>query len=110
MRSGPSLQYVDYDARADAVDSSAAGWFMESDYRHAFTDAIRLELTTSAFPDFSDAERFRVRNVAALLFPIGGEDSHWDWKLGLRHEYQIQPVDAVPSNDYEAYFAITYSR
>ena len=111
VRTGPSLQYVNYDnVRAMTDDSFDAGWFFESDYRRAFSETVRFELVTTAFPDFSRADRFRVRNVGAFVFPIGGRESRWNWKVGLRHEYQIEPVDEVPSTDVQGYFAVGYTR
>ncbi len=82
---------------------------MEADYRRVIGEASRFELTSSAYPDFDSNQQFRIRTEAALLFPIG-KASVWNWKVGVRHEYILDPVLNTKPNDIEGYFAIVYTK
>lgn len=110
VRSGPTLSYILYDPAAHKEDTVRSGWLVESDYRRVLWDSARFEWTLSMFPDFDKDQSFRVRNQAALLFPIGGKASPWNWKLGVRQEYQLDPVNQTNSSDVEGYFSISYAK
>jgi hypothetical protein len=108
-RVGPTASYLDYDAKAQAEDEFRSGWLVEADYRRVIGEASRFELTSSAYPDFDSNQQFRIRTEAALLFPIG-KASVWNWKVGVRHEYILDPVLNTKPNDIEGYFAIVYTK
>ncbi len=108
-RVGPTASYLDYDAKAQAEDEFRSGWLVEADYRRVIGEASRFELTSSAYPDFDSNQQFRIRTEAALLFPIG-KASVWNWKVGVRHEYILDPVLNTQPNDIEGYFAIVYTK
>lgn len=108
-RVGPTASYLDYDRRAQAQDEFRSGWLVEGDYRRIIGEASRFELTSSAYPDFDNNQQFRIRTEAALLFPIG-KASVWSWKVGVRHEYIMNPVITTKANDVEGYFSIVYTK
>lgn len=108
-RTGPTISHMIYAPGANNEDETRSGWLLESEYRQLIGDTIRIEWTTSAFPNFDNEQQFRVRSDAALLFPIG-KSSAWSWKLGLRHDYQLDPVGETRSTDVEGYFSITYAK
>ncbi|MBY0586712.1 DUF481 domain-containing protein [bacterium] len=108
-RVGPTASYIDYDRRAQSQDEFRSGWLLEADYRRIMGEASRFELTSSAYPDFDNNQQFRVRTEAALLFPIG-KASVWNWKVGVRHEYIMNPVITTKANDIEGYFSIVYTK
>lgn len=108
-RLGPTMSYVDYDETAQNGDETRSGWLIEGDYRRLIGEASRFELTSTAFPDFDSEQQFRIRTEGALLFPIG-RASVWSWKVGVRHEYIMNPVMGTNPNDVEGYFSIVYTR
>jgi hypothetical protein len=108
-RVGPTASYLDYDRKAQAQDEFRSGWLVEADYRRVIGEASRFELTSSAYPDFDNNQQFRIRTEAALLFPIG-KASVWNWKIGVRHEYIMEPVLGTMPNDIEGYFSIVYTK
>lgn len=108
-RTGPTISHMIYAGDADNPDETRSGWLLESEYRHLIGETVRIEWTTSAFPNFDSEQQFRIRSDAALLFPIG-TSSAWSWKLGLRHDYQLDPIGTTRSTDLEGYFSITYSK
>lgn len=110
VRTGPTISYISYAPSADTAANMRSGWLLESDYRRLLGESARVEWTCSAFPDFASEQEFRIRNEAALLFPIGGKLSPWKWKLGARHDYQVNPVDNTRASDIEGYFSIAYSK
>ena len=110
LRSGPSITYVDYDQPSPLDDGFRFGWLAESDYRQVFWEQSRFEWKMTTFYDFDDRPRFRFRNEAALLFPIGGCVSPWNWKLGARHEYVSESTGTTNKGDFEGYFAIQYTK
>jgi hypothetical protein len=110
VRTGPTGSYFLYDPRAMNNSEFRTGWIVEGDYRRRLGDAIRLEWTSAALPDFDSEQQLRLRSEGALLFPIGGARSAWNWKLGAKYEYQFDPVDETKSNDVEGYFAISYMK
>jgi hypothetical protein len=84
---------------------------MESEYRRRLGEAARVEWTLTAFPNFDNEEQIRVRNEACLLFPIGGTKSCWNWKIGAKHEYQLNnAVQLASPSDFQGYFSIMYSK
>lgn len=108
-RTGPTASYVLYDPKAQNDDEFRTGWLVEGDYRRVLGDAVRLEFASAMFPDFDSEQQFRVRNEGGILFPIGGKKSHWNWKIGAKHEYQLDPVRSTRSSDVEGYFSISYA-
>ncbi|MFO0948377.1 MAG: DUF481 domain-containing protein [Planctomycetota bacterium] len=110
VRTGPTISYISYAPSADTAANMRSGWLLESDYRRLLGESARVEWTCSAFPDFASEQEFRIRNEAALLFPIGGKQSPWNWKLGVRHDYQVNPVDNTRASDVEGYFSIAYTK
>jgi hypothetical protein len=108
-RLGPTASYIDYAAAARNVDEFKSGWLLELDYRRLIGESTRLEFTSTAFPDFDSEQQFRIRTEGALIFPIGRPKA-WSWKLGLRHEYIMDPVITTQPNDVEGYFSIVYTR
>ena len=109
VRSGPTVSYIKYAPDADESDEFHSGWLMESEYRRLLGESVRVEWTATAYPEFDEGDQFRVRNDAALVFPIAGKTSPWNWKIGTKHEYQIEPAEDTRSSDVEGYFAITYA-
>lgn len=111
VRTGPTGSYVQYSDDRTLDNETLSGWLVESEYRRAFSESLRLEWTMRAFPDFTQEGRVRVRNEAALLFPIGGKRSPWNWKIGVRHSYEQTAAQArsrTNPQDVEGYFSITY--
>lgn len=108
-RTGPSFSYVLFQNNP-ASSEPRGGWFLESEYRQVLFSTSRFEWTTTAYPDFTTQQQFRVRTDVALVFPIGGRTSAWNWKIGGRNFYQLNPVPGAVPNDVEAYFTIMYSR
>lgn len=108
-RLGPTGTYIDYDHAATNQDEGKSGWLIEGDYRRLIGESTRLEWVTSAFPDFDTDQAFRVRTEAALIFPIG-KATVWNWKVGLRHEYTMNPVSTTVPHDVEGYFSIVYTK
>lgn len=109
IRSGPTFSYVRFASTQNTPDVRG-GWMVESDYRRILWDAVRFEWTAGLFPDFETEQQFRFRNEVALIFPIGGKTSRWNWKLGGRQFYQYDPVKGARPSDVEAYFTILYQR
>lgn len=109
-RTGPTVSYWLFAPEADSPDEIRSGWMLESEYRRMLGKATRVEWTATAFPDFDNEQQFRVRNEASIIFPIGGPKSPWNWKLGVNHTYQLNPVDATKTSDVEGYFAITFAK
>lgn len=110
VRTGPTISHIEFDDDAAADDETLHGWLVELDYRKLMGESARFELTTSAFPDFQSDDRFRLLNDAALLFPIAGKSSPWNWKLGIRNQLERIPARNTRISDVEGYFAITYAR
>lgn len=110
VRTGPTVTYITYAPRADNDAEFRGGWLLESDYRRMLGESVRIEWISSMFPDFDSDQQLRLRNEAALLFPIGGKASPWNWKLGVQHDYQLNPVTTVKPNDVFGYFSIAYLR
>jgi hypothetical protein len=110
VRTGPTVSYITYAPEAEQDAEFRSGWLLESDYRRLIWETVRIEWTCSAFPDFDSEQQFRVRNEAALLFPIGGKTSPWNWKLGVQHDYQLNPVENTKPSDVFGYFSIAYTR
>jgi hypothetical protein len=108
-RTGPTMSYVDYASPGSSEDELRSGWLIEGDYRRVLGEASRLELTSTAFPDFDTDQAFRIRTEGAVLFPIG-RTSAWSWKVGVRHEYIMNPVVTTQPNDVEGYFSIVYAK
>lgn len=109
VRSGPTVSQVIYSQLTHNDAEFKSGWLVESEYRQLIAEATRIQWTTSAFPDFDSEQQFRVRSDAAMLFPIGGVKSHWNWKLGLIHEYQLNPVTGAKPSDITGNFSILYA-
>lgn len=108
MRTGPTFSWVDYDSSSGRDGEARSGWTIESEYRRVVWDSTRFEWTSRAFPDFDTDQSLRVRNEAAVLFPIGGKQGPLNWKIGIRHDYQSDPVRNARTSDVEGYFAISY--
>jgi hypothetical protein len=109
LRTGPSVSYWDYAEDSDTPNVVRSGWLVESEYRRLLGKALRFELMTKIVPDFQTERQLRVTNQGALVFPIGDITSHWNWKIGLNQEYQLDPAQNTKSTDVEGYFAITYA-
>ena len=82
----------------------------ESEYRLILGESARFEWTSTAYPDFDNEQQLRTKTDVALLFPIGGVTSKWNWKIGARHFYQFNPVNGAVPNDVEAYFNILFAK
>ena len=107
VRLGPTGSYINYAPPSQGQSGARSGWLTEVDYRRIIVDTSRLQLTSTAYPDFNTSQSFRIRTEAAVLFPIGQKMS-WNWKVGVRHEYIMNPVATTVPNDVEGYFAIAY--
>lgn len=108
-RTGPTASYIDYGNTDDADAEFISGWLIEGEYRRVLGESSRLEMTSTLFPDFDSEQQFRVRTEGAVLFPIA-RASAWNWKVGIRHEYILDPVASTNPNDVEGYFSIVYTR
>jgi hypothetical protein len=109
-RSGPTFTYLEQDpVVGPETESTQAGWLVESEYRRVLWETSRIELTTTAFPNFATTQSFRIRNEAALLFPIGGYKSAWNWKVGARQEFTEHPAPGTKPQDVEVYFSIVFA-
>lgn len=107
VRLGPTGSYINYAPPSSSQSEARSGWLTEVDYRRIIADMSRLQLTSTAYPDFNTSQSFRIRTEAAVLFPIG-RTLAWNWKVGVRHEYIMNPVATTVPNDVEGYFAIAY--
>lgn len=108
-RTGPTVSYINFqDPTQD--DQFRSGWMAEGDYRRLIGKAARVEWTSTMYPDFTTDQQFRVRTDLAVVFPIGGVTSAWNWKIGARHFYQLNPVPGAVPNDIETYFTLLYSK
>ncbi|MGL4462986.1 MAG: DUF481 domain-containing protein, partial [Planctomycetia bacterium] len=106
-RTGPTISYTSFES--DVTDDSLqSGWFFEGEYRRAFWGTTRFEWTSTLFPNFDNERQLRVRNDAAILFPIAGVKSGWAWKIGVLHEYQMDPIPTTSPSDVNAYFSIAF--
>lgn len=107
VRLGPTGSYISYAPPSASQSEARSGWLTEVDYRRIIADMSRLQLTSTAYPDFNTSQSFRIRTEAAVLFPIG-RTLAWNWKVGVRHEYIMNPVATTVPNDVEGYFSIAY--
>jgi len=107
VRLGPTGSYINYAPPSESQSEARSGWLTEVDYRRIIADMSRLQLTSTAYPDFNTSQSFRIRTEAAVLFPIG-RTLAWNWKVGVRHEYIMNPVATTVPNDVEGYFSIAY--
>lgn len=108
-RTGPSFSYALFEDQPE-TSTPSGGWFLESDFRRRIWEGSRFEWITTMFPDFSAEQQLRIRTDLALLFPIGGKTSKWNWKIGARHFYQLDPVPGALPNDVEVYFTVLYTK
>ncbi|QDU59650.1 hypothetical protein Pan216_04810 [Planctomycetes bacterium Pan216] len=109
VRTGPTLSQVVYTQEAETPNELRSGWLLEGEYRRLIGESARIEWSGTAFPDFNSEQAVRVNNDAAILFPIGGVTSHWKWKIGVNHRYQLDPVNDAKPSDVTAYFNILYA-
>lgn len=108
-RTGPTASYIDYGETDDAAAEFSSGWLIEGEYRRVLGETSRFEMTSTMYPDFDSEQEFRIRTECAVLFPIA-TISPWNWKVGVRHEYILDPVADTNPNDVEGYFSIVYTR
>lgn len=109
VRTGPTFSYMLYAPEAENDDESRSGWLLEGEYRHLIGDSTRVEVNSTAYPDFDSDQQIRVTTEAGLVFPIGGHKSHWNWKVGFQHIYQMNPVDDTKPSDFGGSFSILYA-
>ncbi|MEZ6048074.1 MAG: DUF481 domain-containing protein [Planctomycetaceae bacterium] len=105
-RLGPGVTAEEYHTPGN--DRVTADIFGEAEFQWPLFDRTRFESKSTIRPSIEDYEIFRFTNDMAVLVQLD-EDSTWQFKLGLKHEYNSQPAALRKKSDFTTVFQLVYT-
>jgi putative salt-induced outer membrane protein YdiY len=83
--------------------------FGEVEFRWPLFDRMEVEHKSTINPSVEDFQIFRVVSNYGISLRLD-ESAKWNFKLGLRHEYNSKPNNNREKSDYTTNILLVYSR
>lgn len=105
-RIGPGVTAEEYHSPGN--DRVTADIFAEAEFQWPLFDRTRFESKSTIRPSIEDYEVFRFTNDMAVLVQLD-EQSSWQFKLGVKQEYNSHPAINRKKSDFTTVFQLVYT-
>ncbi|QDU81438.1 hypothetical protein Pla110_31790 [Polystyrenella longa] len=105
-RLGPGVTAEEYSTPGN--DRVTADIFAEAELQWPLFDRTHFESKSTIRPSIEDYEVFRFTNDMAVLVQLD-EQSSWQFKLGVKQEYNSAPAALKKKSDFTTVFQLVYT-